>query len=393
MSKYKIKYKDKDEIKELVLDSELFNIESLPANVIDIQKHKSFNLNFQQKLNDKSLNLLFYELNLILNANINIKDALNILIKNKKDKKVIKLLEAIKISLSSNKKLDDILHIKVNKIVISFFFIIKKYGNIQKNIKALSNILKQEHDIKKDFQKALYYPAVLSISLIICFFLIFDFVIPKFKLIFSQTVQNLPLATKALLKTQEIFQNYYLFICSIVFFIIFTIIIIYQQNKTVRYTFDKILLCKIPLISDIYSSMEFYRFFYMTSVMLESKYEFHKTLDSAKILIKNKYLLDKIEIINSLLKNGKTIHTSFEKTNLFDDIVLNLLNTGEISNCIDITIKDISKIYKNRFDEKINLFISLIQPIFLLIIMALILWVILGIFIPIWDMGNLIKTS
>ena len=91
------------------------------------------------------------------------------------------------------------------------------------------------------------------------------------------------------------------------------------------------------------------------------------------------------------MQNGKSINNSFSKTKLFDDIVLNLINTGEISNSLVITIDEIKKIYKNRFNDKINLLTSLIQPIFLIVIMGLILWIVLAIFIPIWDMGNMIK--
>lgn len=86
-----------------------------------------------------------------------------------------------------------------------------------------------------------------------------------------------------------------------------------------------------------------------------------------------------------------SINNSFSKTKLFDDIVLNLINTGEISNSLVITIDEIKKIYKNRFNDKINLLTSLIQPIFLIVIMGLILWIVLAIFMPIWDMGNMIK--
>ena len=123
--------------------------------------------------------------------------------------------------------------------------------------------------------------------------------------------------------------------------------------------------------------------------MLKSNYEFHKALISSKILLKNKYLLDKIYTIDNLLQNGNSISDSFLKTKLFDDVILNLINTAEVSNNMDIVISEIKKIYKNRFYEKIDLLISLIQPIFLILISGLMLWVILGIFLPIWDMGNL----
>ena len=137
--------------------------------------------------------------------------------------------------------------------------------------------------------------------------------------------------------------------------------------------------------------MQFYKFFLLVDIMLKSNYEFHKALISSKILLKNKYLLDKISIIDISLQNGKSINESFFRTKIFDDIVLNLINTGEVTNSLDITIYEIKEIYKNRFYEKTNLLISFIQPIFLLIIMGLILWIVLGIFLPIWDMGNIIN--
>ena len=93
--------------------------------------------------------------------------------------------------------------------------------------------------------------------------------------------------------------------------------------------------------------------FYLLDIMLKSKYEFHKSLVCTKVLIKNKYLLDKISLIDNLLQNGKGISSSFKRADIFDDIVLNLINTGEVSNSLDITVYEIKKIYKNRFNEKI----------------------------------------
>ena len=137
--------------------------------------------------------------------------------------------------------------------------------------------------------------------------------------------------------------------------------------------------------------MQLYKLFLVIDIMLKSNYEFQKAFISSKILLKNKYLLDKISLIDNLLQNGRSINDSFLQTEIFDDIVLNLINTGEISNSLGITIDEIKKIYKNRFNDKMNLLVSLIQPIFLIIIMGLILWIVLAIFMPIWDMGNMIK--
>lgn len=395
MKKYKIRYQNDKEVEEFILETFNLSNEKLPKNIVQIEEcTKSFIFEFKRKkrLDEKKLNLLFYELNLMLQSNINISDALDILIKNKKDKNLIEFLTTIKFSLSNGKPVEENLEkFKLNQLITSFLKISQENGNITLNIKALSKLLKESIEIKKSFYKAISYPIVLVISFFISLFTIFNFVIPKFKVLFSQTQAELPLATKILLEIQYFFENYSSYFLVFLSFIIIFIIFIYKKSDKFRYFLDKFLVEKIVLIKDIYLNMQLYKLFLVIDIMLKSNYEFHKAFISSKILLKNKYLLDKIYIIDNLLQNGKSINDSFLKTKIFDDIVLNLINTGEVSNSLGITIDEIKKIYKNRFNDKMNLLTSLIQPIFLIIIMGLILWIVLAIFMPIWDMGNMIN--
>ncbi len=395
MKKYKIRYQNDKEVEEFILETFNLSNEKLPKNIVQIEEcTKSFIFEFKRKkrLDEKKLNLLFYELNLMLQSNINISDALDILIKNKKDKNLIEFLTTIKFSLSNGKPVEENLEkFKLNQLITSFLKISQENGNITLNIKALSKLLKESIEIKKSFYKAISYPIVLVISFFISLFTIFNFVIPKFKVLFSQTQAELPLATKILLEIQYFFENYSSYFLVFLSFIIIFIILIYKKSDKFRYFLDKFLVEKVVLIKDIYLNMQLYKLFLVIDIMLKSNYEFHKAFISSKILLKNKYLLDKIYIIDSLLQNGKSINDSFLRTKIFDDIVLNLINTGEVSNSLGITIDEIKKIYKNRFNDKMNLLTSLIQPIFLIIIMGLILWIVLAIFMPIWDMGNMIN--
>ena len=395
MKKYKIKYQDSSQIKVIIIESNNIANEVLPKNIISIEEDKkTFDFNYFNKksISDKKLNLLFYELNLMLQANININDALDILIKNKKDKNILEFLKAIKYSLSNGKSISENLdNFKLNHIVLSFLEISQTYGNLASNIKALSQLLIEDSQIKKSFIKAISYPIILIISFFISLISIFTFVIPKFKMIFEQSENQLPLATEILLKTQYILENYSYFIFLFLLMFISGIIFFYKYNKKFEYLIHKLIVEKIILIKDVYLNMQLYKLFLVIDIMLKSNYEFHKAFISSKILLKNKYLLDKITLIDNLLQNGKSINDSFLKTNIFDDIVLNLINTGEISNSLSITIDEIRKIYKNRFYDKMNLLTSLIQPIFLIVMMGLILWIVLAIFMPIWNMGTMIN--
>lgn len=394
MKKYRVKYQENGKIKVDIVDDDKLIFIKKSKNILEIKEiNKIFNIFKKEiRIDNKKLAQLFYELNLMLKSNINISDALEILIKNRKEKKIIEFLKTINYAFSNSKPIkDELKRFKIDDTVKSFLQISQNSANLDLNIEAISTLLNETKDIKKSFYKAISYPIFLLISFLISIFIIFLFVVPNFKTIFAQSQNNLPIATKILLAMEDFFVNHTLFIIIIPFLVLFFIWIFYKISKNFSSFFDKFLFKTLPISSKIYQNFEFYKLFLMIDIMQKSKYEFHKAFETSRLLVKNKYLLDKIQIIDNLLQNGKTISYSFKNVDIFDDIVLNLLNTGEVSNSLELTIYEVKKIYKNRFDDSINFIILLIQPVFLLLMASLTLFIVIAIFTPIWDMGSMIR--
>lgn len=394
MKKYRVKYQENGKIKVDIVDDDKLLFIKKSKNILEIKEiNKIFNIFKKEiRIDNKKLAQLFYELNLMLKSNINISDALQILIKNRKEKKIVEFLKTINYAFSNSKPIkDELKRFKIDDTVKSFLQISQNSANLDLNIEAISTLLNETKDIKKSFYKAISYPIFLLISFLISIFIIFLFVVPNFKTIFAQSQNNLPIATKILLAMEDFFVNHTLFIIIIPFLVLFFIWIFYKISKSFSSFLDKFLFKTLPISSKIYQNFEFYKLFLMIDIMQKSKYEFHKAFETSRLLVKNKYLLDKIQIIDNLLQNGKTISYSFKNVDIFDDIVLNLLNTGEVSNSLELTIYEVKKIYKNRFDDSINFIILLIQPIFLLLMASLTLFIVLTIFTPIWDMGSMIR--
>ena len=147
MKKYKIKYQNRNKTEEIFIETLNISNEKLPNNIVEIKEIKSrFNFDFikQKNISDKELLLIFYELNLMLESNINISDALDILIKNKSKKSTLEFLKLIRYSLSNGKSIVENLNdFKINDLVISFLKISQDNGNIALNIKTLSSLLQE----------------------------------------------------------------------------------------------------------------------------------------------------------------------------------------------------------------------------------------------------------
>ncbi|MDX4069743.1 type II secretion system F family protein [Aliarcobacter skirrowii] len=395
MKKYNITYQKNGEIKnQIVTDIELELIKK-EFDILTIKAKKSiFEIKFKNRVRvpKKELLLIFFELNLMLESNINISDAIDILIKSKKNKKTQKFLQAMNYALSNSMPISEVLDVFViEDFVKDFLNISQNSSNLARNVDAIYHLLKEQDSIKKSFYKALGYPIFLFFTFLASLFIIFSFVIPSFKSIFQNQIENLPQSTKILLNMEIFFKEYSLIFIIIVSFLILFLIFLYKISKKFEYFLDYIFIKYIPIFSIVLRNLQLYKLFLVVDIMQKSKYEFHKAFLNSKLLVKNKYLLDKIRVIDSLLENGKSICFAFKDVNIFDDIILNLLNTGEVTNSLEIVVPEIKNIYKHRFENSVNLMISIIQPLFLLIIASMILFIVLAIFTPIWEMGSLIK--
>jgi general secretion pathway protein F len=390
---YKIIFQENGKIVSKKIEK--LDFENLPKNMIEIKELKTISLsnnNLFEKLTIKDLKKLFYELSLMLNSKIVLDEALDILLKKEKKELTKKFIKVIKNSFTNSLDIyTSLKEFKIPNLVKSFFKITQDSGNITENISSLSKIINEEYDMKKEFKKALFYPAILMITFLFSLIGIFKFVVPKFQFMFEQNSFEMTMATKSLVLVKDIFENYSFFILIFCLVGYFFLIYLYKKTNFLKYKIDKTLVKNIPILSPLYRYKTFYVYFLIIEVLLKSKYEFHESLLKAKILINNKYLLDKIIQLDSLLKSGKSVGYAFEAVDIFDDITLSLIKTGEITNSLDITINEIKNINKKRFDESLKLFSLLIEPIFFLMITALIVWIILAVFVPLWSMGDMLK--
>ena len=396
MKKYKITYQKEGKLKKKIITTSNISNAAMPNNIIKIEElnKKEFKYLKTNKIRKEEISNLFFELNIILKAKIPIYDALEILDTSIKNNILKEIIEKMKEALKNGKPIYRALESYekyLGSIVISFFKIAQENGNLEDSIYSLSILLKDIEENKKLISQKLRYPIVLLVSLMLCMFSMFNFVIPQFEFIFEQYNTNLPFATVALLNTKNFLVNYFLYIILFFGLLFLYILTKYRSSLEFKYKIDRFMVTKLPYIGSIIFFIYFHRFFLSLKILLEANYKFQSCLINSSILLKNKYLLDRIMLINEQIQSGESISSSFENSSLFNELTLRLISTGEKSNALYLSVNEIEKIYKQKLDEKIRLFSSLIEPIFIFMIMLLIVWVILAVLVPMWSMGEVIK--
>ncbi len=388
--KLKIFYQDNNNIKSIVLKE--YNLNKFPHNIIKIEKVKYlkdyFNISFNS-YNDV-INI-FKELNMILQNDISLDEAIDILLNGNHIDKINEILYTIRNALKNAQPINESLEKYKNYIgslPILFFKIGIQNGNIKESIDALCIILEKNTRIKKQFFNAINYPIILLIALSISIGLIFSFVLPRFEHIFIQFGSNLPVTTKSLLYMKYFFTNHFIFIISSFALIVFATKYSYHKYKI---SFEKFIINNIPIIGKLYREFILYKFFLVLSMLVKSNSQFQISLENSKIILDNRYILSKINQIIIDIQNGHTVSNAFFNTKLFDDTAIHLLNISQKTNTLSAVINNIVIIYQENLNDKIKKISNAVGPIFILVISVFMLWIILAIMQPIWEIGTVLK--
>jgi general secretion pathway protein F len=324
----------------------------------------------------------------MLSSNLTLSQAVELLLKTNNDKIIKNILLVIQSAIKTAQPIDEALSSYkryLGDTTILFLKLGIENGNIKESVNSLVSILSEDINSNEKFKDAIRYPIILLISLFISMGMIFVYVIPNFEFVFQMLGDDIPMATKSLLFIRDMIENYF----YIVLLVLLSIpIVFYAFYKKYRYFFDRLIVLNIPVFSNVIQDYYFYRLFLSISIIVKSKYQFQVAILNSKNIVQNRYIQNSMKNILINIKNGASIAQSFEDTKLFDDLAIKLLYTAQHTNQYELILHDITSFYKQRFQDSLKNFSTLIEPIMILLISLVVLWLVLAIMLPIWDISS-----
>jgi len=385
--KYTILYQLDGKIKTLKVNS----LENLPDNIIKIKDKKSL-LTFDLNQNSKKEILdMFRQLSIMLNANLTLSVAVDLSLKTKQSKLIEEILSIIQSAITSGKPVDIALlkhKDTIGELSIQFLKLGIENGNIQQSLHSLVELLDEDMKTKIKFYDTMRYPLLLISSLVVSIMMIFIYVVPNFEYIFTMSQEEVPIATQILITLNTIVKEYYYLLLIVIIMISFLVYILYK--KFTLY-FHKFMILHIPIIKRVLKDYYFYRLFLLISIIVNSKYQFQIAIENSKNLIPNLYVKQLMQTIIIDIKNGISISSAFERTKLFDSLTIKLLYTAEHTTQYETILEDIAVYYKFKFQESLKLFSSYIEPVIIFCIALVVLWLMLAIMLPIWNMSSFLS--
>jgi general secretion pathway protein F len=265
-------------------------------------------------------------------------------------------------------------------------------GNISGAYNKLADILESIRDNKAKFKKAIRMPLITLTAMAIAFTVLIMVVVPKFRKIFEKLHTELPVPTKILLAIEYAFTNYGLWILLGVIVAIYMLIYSYKNNKGFQYKVDKLLIHpRFYLINKVIFLSTMHRYTLIFGELVRSGIPVSESLSTAVGMVDNLYIQEKLLTVNANIGRGMSLADSFEQTELFESMLLQMIRAGESGGQLDAMLGKVTDYYDMRFQDIIDNLAAYIEPIMMFFIAGLVLLMALGIFLPMWDLGSAVK--
>lgn len=345
------------------------------------------------KIKINNLIAAFRQLSVMTNAGISIHDSIKEVSKSTEDKRLKAIFATLNDDLNQGQSLTDAItkfKSELGDVVVAMVKLGESTGNMSESLHKLSEILQEVWENQRKFKKALRYPIIVMSAMAIAFVILMLFVVPQFREIFEQLGAKLPLPTIILLSIESALSNYGLYILAGFIATIYIIKYFYRTNHDFKYKFDKFLL-KVYLINKIifYSTMN--RFNLIFTELVRAGIPIADALETATLTVENQDIHDKLATIKIAVSRGVSLTEAFRDTQLYESMLIQMLSAGEKGGAIDAMLEKITDYYKAKFSDLVDNISSYVEPIMLLFMAGMVILLALGIFMPMWDLGNAVQ--
>jgi MSHA biogenesis protein MshG len=212
------------------------------------------------------------------------------------------------------------------------------------------------------------------------------FVIPVFAKVFAGFNSELPLITRGLLGFSNWMINWWPILLALVAGAVVGIRA-YLRTPEGRYRWDARKL-KLPIVGDIILKATLARFARSFALSSQSGVPLVQALTVVAQTVDNAFIGARIEQMRDGIERGESISRCAAATGVFTPVVLQMINVGEETGELDNLLFEIAGMYERETDYSIKGLSAAIEPVLLAVIGVLVLLLALGVFLPLWNMGQ-----
>jgi len=342
-----------------------------------------------RKVPPKTLAVFTRQFSVMIDAGLPLVQCLEILANQQDHKNFQKILLQVRQDVESGSTLADAMrrHPKAfDNLYVNMVAAGEAGGILDTILQRLSVYIEKAVKLKSQVRSALIYPVAVIVIAAIVVAVILLKVIPTFAALFTSLGAELPLPTRIVIACSNFLARYFIFFVIAIAGGIYGLRR-YYATHTGRRVIDGLLL-KLPVLGMILRKISVARFCRTLATLTSSGVPILESLDITARTAGNAIVEDAIMATRKSVEGGKTIVEPLRESNVFPNMVTQMIGVGEQTGALDSMLNKIADFYEDEVDAAVGGLVKLLEPIMIAILGVVIGGIVIAMYLPMFTLIN-----
>lgn len=262
-------------------------------------------------------------------------------------------------------------------------------GALETLLDKIATYKEKTEAIKKKIKKALTYPAAVLVVALIVTTILLIFVIPSFEDLFQGFGADLPSFTRMVIDLSAFVRAQGWYIAIFIGAGVSAFFYFKKRSRAMRHWLDRVTL-KTPIIGPIMEKAAIARYARTLSTMFAAGVPLVEALESVSGATGNIVYEEGVLRMRDEVATGQRLQQAMENTDLFPNMVIQMIAVGEESGSLDEMSGKVADFYEEDVDNAVDNLSSLLEPMIMAILGVLVGGLVVAMYLPIFKLGAVV---
>jgi len=262
-------------------------------------------------------------------------------------------------------------------------------GKLEQVLIRLAEYSEARDQLVQKIWAALAYPLLLTLVALAVVSGLLVYVVPQITTVFSRLNQALPMPTRVLMFLSDMAQSYGWLILILLILMFFSIQIALRIGS-IRFFCHRLFL-RLPWMGKLLRAANTARCARTLALLMNSAVPLLEALSIAAQVVPNLPMREAFKRAAIKVREGNTLARALADSGYFPPVAMRLIASGERSGELEQMLEEVANHQQRELNRWLSTLTAMLGPLVILLVGAMVLFIVLAILLPIFNLNNLVK--